>query len=201
MIKKVLVFLTVMVLVLFSGCTQQDTPEEDVTVQQGDTVSINYTGRLGDDTVVMTSDIDLAKQEKLYVYGNIYRPLMFTVGVDENVYQGLHEGIIGMTLNETRIIKIPAEKGSGMPVEELFISLPISDVKTNFGGAIPEVGTQIALDSTALNKYTNLTMPDPFMKGKVLQVNETHLFVDFNYVYTGKTIFLETTVLSIQRDT
>ena len=201
MIKKVLVFLTVMVLVLVSGCTQQDTPEEDVTVQQGDTVSINYTGRLGDDTVVMTSDIDLAKQEKLYVYGNIYRPLMFTVGVDENVYQGLHEGIIGMAINETRIIKIPAEKGSGMPVEELFISLPISDVKTNFGGAIPEVGTQIALDSTALNKYTNLTMPDPFMKGKVLQVNETHLFVDFNYVYTGKTIFLETTVLSIQRDT
>lgn len=198
MMKKTLLFLVLIGLVLVSGCTEQETPGEQLTVQQGDTVTIDYTGRLGDGTLVMTTDIDTAKAEGLYVYGNIYQPFTFTVG-DENVYQGLNEGIIGMDVGENRTVTIPPEKGSGMRVEELVISIPISDVRTNFGGAVPDVGTSIALDKTALEQYTNLSIADPFMKGEVLQVNDTHILVDFNYIYTGKTIILETTLLSIER--
>jgi len=36
---------------------------------------------------------------------------------------------------------------------------------------------------------------------RVVRINDTHTPVDFNYIYTGKTIILKTTVRSILRDT
>lgn len=37
--------------------------------------------------------------------------------------------------------------------------------------------------------------------GRVVQINDTHIPVDFNYIYTGQTIILGTIVRSILRNT
>ncbi|MDF1532645.1 MAG: FKBP-type peptidyl-prolyl cis-trans isomerase [Methanosarcinales archaeon] len=186
---------------LSSGCIRQEIPEDEMAVQHGDTVTIDFTGRLTDknNTVVMTTDINTAKEEELYVLGNIYQPYTFTVG-DEHVYQGLNEGIIGMVIGETKTTTIPPEKGAGMPMEELFVHIPLSEAKL-FSRGVPSVGSQIVLNEATLSNYTGLLIPEPFMKGRVVQVNDTHILVDFNYPYTGKTIILEITVRSILRDT
>ncbi|MBW6518482.1 MAG: FKBP-type peptidyl-prolyl cis-trans isomerase [ANME-2 cluster archaeon] len=190
-----------MVLMFSSGCTRQETRDEETTVHQGDTVTIDFTGWLEDEnnTVVMTTDINTAKEEELYVLGNIYQPYTFTVG-DEHVYPGLNEGMIGMVIGVTKTITIPPEKGAGMPMEELFVHIPLSEAQL-FSRGVPSVGSQIVLNEATLSNYTGLLIPDPYMKGRVVQVNDTHILVDFNYPYTGKTIILEITVRSILRDT
>lgn len=202
MIQNVMVYLIVMFLVLSSGCTLQENKSEETTVHPGDTITIDFTGWLDNEnhTVVMTTDMEAAKKAGLYVPGTIYRPFTFKVG-DDTVYQGLNEGVTGMTIGETKILTIPPEKGSGMPVKELFISLPLPEIKANFGGNVPGVGTEIALANSTLDRFTTILIPDPYMKGRVIQVNDTHILVDFNYIYTGKTIMLETTVRSILRGT
>jgi len=77
-------------------------PSGDVA-QPGDTVSMNYTGRLADGTV-FDSNVDPK-------FGHP-EPFTFTLGAGQ-VIAGWDEGIVGMKVGEKKTLVIPPEKAYG----------------------------------------------------------------------------------------
>jgi peptidylprolyl isomerase len=74
----------------------------------GDTVAMNYTGRLADGTV-FDSNVDPK-------FGHV-QPFVFTLGAGQ-VIPGWDKGIVGMTVGEKKTLVIPPADGygaSGMP--------------------------------------------------------------------------------------
>lgn len=72
----------------------------------GDTVKVDYTGRLNDGTVFDSSE------------GEGREPLEFTVGSGQ-VIPGFDQGVEGMEVGESKTIKIPSEDAYGPHQEEL----------------------------------------------------------------------------------
>lgn len=81
------------------------------TVANGDTVSVDYVGRLEDGTIFDSSLEEFAKQTKNYSpdSGRSYEPLSFTVGAGQMI-KGFDAGVVGMKLGEKKSLTIaPAD--------------------------------------------------------------------------------------------
>lgn len=81
-------------------------------MERGDTVRIDYVGRLEDGKVIDTSLRDVAKESNIYNTTRDYSPLEFTVGSGE-VIEGVEEAVLGMKVGEVREVTIPPEKAYG----------------------------------------------------------------------------------------
>jgi peptidylprolyl isomerase len=73
------------------------------TAQNGDTVKVEYTGTLDDGT-----EFDSSVNES---FGH-HDPLQFTIG-DSSTIPGFERGVIGMSVNETKKIRVKPEDGYG----------------------------------------------------------------------------------------
>jgi len=82
---------------------------EEVTAKEGDTVKVDYTGTL-DDGTVFDSSVDPS-------FG-LVEPLEFTIGAG-NLLSGFEQAVIGLSLNESTTVHIPAEEAYG-PLEVVF---------------------------------------------------------------------------------
>jgi len=114
-IMKKLVILFIAALILFSGCVEK-------TVKKGDTISINYTGRLEDGTVFDTSIESVAKGYD--IFKPEFAPLQFKVG-EPGMIEGFDEGVVGMKVGETKTLTIKPEKAYGLPKPELISAYDI----------------------------------------------------------------------------
>ncbi len=74
----------------------------------GDTVKVHYTGTLDDGTVFDTS----AERE----------PLAFTLG-EKQMIPGFENGVLGMTVEESKTIKIPSDEAYGPYHDERVIEV------------------------------------------------------------------------------
>lgn len=79
-------------------------------VKIGDTIKVEYTGRLEDGTVFDSSEHQGS-------------PLEFTVG-EKTIIKGFDSAVVGMSLGEEKEVTIPPEEGYGMPNPELIRDLP-----------------------------------------------------------------------------
>jgi FKBP-type peptidyl-prolyl cis-trans isomerase FkpA len=79
---------------------------------KGDTVKVNYTGRLLDGTVFDTSDKDVAKKANVFQEGRPYEPIQFPVG-EGQVIPGWDEGIMLMSKGSKGKFIIPSAIGYG----------------------------------------------------------------------------------------
>lgn len=104
---------------------QSATPARKVV--SGDTIKVDYTGRLADGRVFDTSLYSVASNDALYPkalsFGlrenTSYTPLQFTVGTG-SLIKGFESGVLGMSLNQTKTIAIPPALGYGaMNLSEL----------------------------------------------------------------------------------
>ncbi|MEA1958154.1 MAG: FKBP-type peptidyl-prolyl cis-trans isomerase [Chloroflexota bacterium] len=84
-------------------------PDPATTAQDGDTVKVDYTGTL-DDGTVFDSTINASF--------NHAEPLEFTIGAG-NMIPGFEKGVIGMSVNETKNIHIPAKEAYGQKYFEV----------------------------------------------------------------------------------
>lgn len=76
--------------------------------KKGDTVKVHYTGTLDDGTVFDTS----AEKE----------PLEFTLG-EKQIIPGLEDGVLGMEIDESKTINIPADQAYGPHHDERVIEI------------------------------------------------------------------------------
>ena len=96
-------------------------PDEGKRVEDGDLVSVHFTGRLGDGTVFNTSlDESMVGNQPEFGDGVTSEelkgwdrgiPVQFTAGHSGEVIQGLHEGVLGMRVGGKREMLVPPELG------------------------------------------------------------------------------------------
>jgi peptidylprolyl isomerase len=185
--KKAVFFIAILLLVstiLGSGCTDSGSKGGDSrAVKSGDSVKVDYTGKLEDGTVFDTSKEDVAKQAGIYVEGREYTPLNFVVGSGQ-VIPGFEEGVIGMKVGEEKTLTIPPDKAYGEYEEARVLAVPIEELNLTNRSQIPEVGQ--TLGDTYGNQY------------KVIAVNDTHITLDTNHELAGKTLIFDIKLISIE---
>ena len=81
-------------------------------VEMGDTIQVDYTGKLPDGTVFDTSDPEVAASAGLYQEGRPYQPLPVVMGA-RSVIKGFEDGLLGMKEGESRTLTIAPEDGYG----------------------------------------------------------------------------------------
>ena len=140
-----------------------------MTVSSGKEVSIEYTLRLEDKSVVDTN-----------VGGE---PLTYTQGAQQ-IIVGLESEVEGMAVGETKEVTVPPERGYGVMDAAVFREVDSKHVPE--GARV--VGAKLqGRDANGQSVYA-----------RVAQVKESTVILDFNHPLAGKTLFFEVKVLDIK---
>ena len=139
------------------------------TVASGDSISVYYTGKYTNGTVFNSNE------------GGI--PFNFTVGAGQ-VISGFNNGVIGMSVGQTRTITIPANQAYGEINPALIIDVPVAA----FGNR--SIAAGMGLTETINGTQRN---------GIITSVNSTIAVIDFNPPLAGKTLVFNITVVSIRK--
>lgn len=134
--------------------------------KKGDTVKVNYTGRLTDGTVFDTSENK--------------KPLLFMLGKKE-VIEGFDEAVTGMVPGEKKTVTIPPAKGYGETKPELIETIKRADLPDNVDFV---VGGQIEISNDDGSLFYVM----------VIDQNETEVTLDGNHPLAGKDLIFDITV-------
>ncbi len=111
------------------------------------------------------------------------KPLNYTQGKGE-IIKGLEKKMDGMDKGETFELAVPAAEGFGESDPEAFIEVPKNDLP-------PE----------ALQEGTELQAQGPqgqTIEGRVVEIRENSVVVDFNHPLAGKTLHFSVTIVDVQ---
>ncbi|MBX8644055.1 MAG: FKBP-type peptidyl-prolyl cis-trans isomerase [Thermoplasmata archaeon] len=109
-------------------------PVHQMTVQDGDSVLLNYTGQYTNGQVFDTSMYSVAINNGSYPKGpgfqwrgnqSNYKPLNVSDVGSGQVVQGMDQGIVGMAVNQTKTIVVPPQEGYGPLNASLLQYLPV----------------------------------------------------------------------------
>lgn len=165
-----------------SGCTSNGNgTNETKTVKAGDTVKVDYIGRLENGKVFDTSIAEVAKKEGIYVNNTSYAPLTFKAGSGQMI-KGFDEAVIGMKVGEEKNVTIPPGEAYGEYDKAKVVSIPLKDMNLT---ETPKVG------QVYRNMYGN--------QFKVIAVNDTQVTVDANHELAGKTLIFNIKLISIEQ--
>jgi peptidylprolyl isomerase len=140
------------------------------TVVAGDNVSVYYTGTFANGTVFNSN------------VGS--QPFIFTAGANQ-VIPGFDQAVIGMRLNQTKTVTIPANDAYGPVNASLFVAIPANQ----FANQTIYVGNSIIESSSTGQQYT----------GIVTSVTANVVTVDFNPALAGKTLVFTIHVVGIRK--
>lgn len=138
-------------------------------VKQGDSVKINYTGKLEDGTVFDTSE------------GR--EPLTFTVG-DGKVILGFEEAVVGMSPGDSKNVTIPVDKAYGQRNEDLVLAVPKSQIPPDL---TPEVGQMLEMGSPS----------GELVMVRVAEVTDKQVKLDANPPLAGKDLVFDIELVEI----
>lgn len=135
-------------------------------INAGDTISVDYTGRLEDGNIFDSSE------------GKA--PLTFTVG-SRMLIKGFENAVIGMKKNESKSVTIPPEDGYGLRNENAFVDL----AKKHIPDDIPlSVGLLLELQDPE-------GRPVP---ARVAEIGDEFVKMDINHFLAGKTLIFDITI-------
>lgn len=135
-------------------------------VAVGDNVSVYYTGSLSNGTVF---DSDVGQQ-----------PLQFTVG-SGHIIKGFDQAVVGMRLNQTKNVTIPADLAYGPVNQSMILQVP----RSQFGNMSLSVGQGV---STSTGQ-----------QAIIKAFNNSTVTVDFNPPLAGQTLMFNIKVVAIHR--
>ncbi|MBT8361107.1 MAG: peptidylprolyl isomerase [Desulfobacterales bacterium] len=131
-----------------------------MTIKQGDTVKVHYTGTLEDGEIFDSS------QGK--------PPLSFTIGSGK-VIPGFNDAVIGMEVGETKDVTIPAERAYGERKDELVIIAPVEQIPP---GLKPEIGQMLEVGGAS----------GDILKMRVVELDEKNITLDANPPLAGQNL-------------
>ncbi len=140
-----------------------------LTVERGDTVSVDYIGKLQDGTVFDTSIESEAKNANLPLRPS-YEALTFTAGARQMI-AGFDDAIIGMKEGDEKTVTLAPEQAYGQKSDDRIISIPVKGIGNS--GDI-KVGSMLSAENGAM--------------GKVIEIKNETVVVDFNHELAGKTL-------------
>jgi len=130
------------------------------SVKTGDTVQVHYTGKLQDKTVFDSSE------------GR--EPLQFTVGKGQLI-SGFEQGVIGMTVGETRTLTLPPDEAYGEVRDDLVATIGLDQLPADMSPKVGQVlqvtqpdGDQVLLNITAIDEEEITVDANPPLAGKTL---------------------------------
>ena len=138
-----------------------------LTVQNGDNVYLNYTGQYSNGQIFDTSIYSVAKNNATYPKGpgftwrgnsSTYTPLQISNVGTGQVVAGMDSGIVGMHVNQTKFLVIPASQGYGPLNMSLLTYMPIFQHLT----MVHTVNRTQFISSTGQQPYSGMTFRDPF---------------------------------------
>lgn len=155
-----------------------------MTIATGDSVTIEYTGRLDDGTVFDTSRESVATETELADAqpDREYTPLTIDVGA-EQVIEGLEDGLIGLEQGTTTTITIPPEQGYGDWTEERIQEFDTEELREM-------VGEQALQEGAYLEAQNG-------QQGEVVHVDDETVRVDFNPDLAGETLEFDVEVIGV----
>ena len=137
-------------------------------IQTGNTVKVNYTGKLEDGTI-FDSSLNEGRE-----------PLEVTVGQGQLI-KGFEDGLFDMSEGETKTVEIEPSEAYGDVQIELINSVPRANVPEGV-----QAGEMLQGDG-----------PMGAVNVKVIEVNEETVVLDANHPLAGKKLTFELEVISI----
>ena len=165
--SSVLMVMVLLVGSVFMSCSSS----EEGTAQEGDFVRVLYIGTLDDGTVFDASEL----------HGGA--TLNFTIG-DGALLPDFEQAVIGLSINESATVHIPADEAYGLYDEELIITLDWSQM----GDYVPVVGELLPLYDPSTGQT---------IQAAVLDVSEAGVTVDTNHRLAGEDLNFEITLVEI----
>jgi len=151
------------------------------TVKSGDTITVDYIGRLNDSEVFDTSVESVAQASGKYNPNRNYSEgLSFKVGAGQMI-AGFDAGVVGMKVGETKTIKIPAAQAYGERSEENIVRFPIKDLGEDAKDA--KVGMQVYLGGR--------------FPAVITEITDTEIVFDANHELAGKDLIFDITIKNI----
>ncbi|MCK4650681.1 peptidylprolyl isomerase [Candidatus Babeliales bacterium] len=137
--------------------------------KSGDMVKVHYTGKLDNGTIFDSSE----KRE----------PLQFKIG-EEKVIPGFEKAVIGMSIEESKTIKLMPEESYGPHRKELIVIVP----KKNIPGDINlQIGQQLQIKQE--NGHPLIVI--------VIEITEDNVTLDANHPLAGKDLTFEIKLVEI----
>lgn len=137
--------------------------------KENDIVRVHYTGRLSDGVVFDSSE------------GN--EPLEFVIG-SGMLIPGFEDSVIGMALNESKTINIPADEAYGPVMDEMIQKVPREHLPEDMQ---PEVGMELVSET-----------PDGHQLIVVVrEVGLEHITIDANHPLAGKDLNFDIRLVEI----
>jgi len=138
--------------------------------KNGDTVKVYYTGTLEDGTV-----FDSSKERD---------PLQFTLGKGQLI-KGFEEAVIGMSIGETKSVKIPSDEAYGSHREDLLLKFNKSDFPPDIE---PKGGLVI-----------NLVSPDGRnLLATITEISGDSVTLDANHPLAGKDLTFNIDLVEVE---
>jgi len=148
--------------------------------EKGDTVSVDYVGKLENGTVFDTSLEIEAKKGGLPLRGS-YSPLEFKVGAGQMI-AGFDAGVLGMKEGEEKTVRLPPEQAYGNKREDAIISIPVENIGNSES---IKVGSMLYAQNGA--------------SGTVVEITNGTAKVDFNHELAGKTLVFTIKMVKIKK--
>jgi peptidylprolyl isomerase len=137
-------------------------------VQNGDTVTVNYTGKLVDGTI-FDSSLNEGRE-----------PLVSKLGQGQLI-AGFENGLIDMVVGESKTIEIEPENAYGQKIDQLISEVSKTQVPEgiNVGDVLQGMGPQ-----------------GPIMV-KIVEINEETVILDANHPLAGEKLIFDLEVVGI----
>jgi len=155
-----------------------------MTIATGDSVTIEYTGRLEDGSVFDTSRESVAEESGLAAEqpDREYGPLTVEIGEDR-VIEGLEEALIGQESGASPTVAIPPEKAYGPWSEEQIREYERAEFEEMVGGEAPAEGAYLETQDGNLAEVTH--------------VDDSTVRVDFNHALAGETLEFDVDIVDV----
>jgi len=138
-------------------------------IKNGDTVSVNYTGKLEDGSVFDSSLIEGRE------------PLKVTLG-ENKLIPGFEKGLIDMEVGEKKTVEIEHTEAYGEVIQEMILEVP----KEQFP------------DTIVVGDFLQGNGPSGPFNVKVKDIKESTVIVDANHPLAGKKLIFDLEVMDIQ---
>lgn len=155
-----------------------------MAITTGDSVVVEYTGRLADGAVFDTSRESVAHEADLVDSQpeREYEPLTVEIGTGR-IIAGLEEALVGLETGESSTVTVPPEKGYGEWSEEQVQEFSREEFDEMVGGQIPEEGDHLRTDEGGLAEITH--------------ADSEAVRVDFNHSLAGETLEFDVEIVDI----
>lgn len=161
---------------------QTKTSTNGKLVNKGNTITVDYVGRLDEETVFDTSVESIAQACGKYATGRNYSEwLSFVVGAGQMI-AGFDKGVEDMKVGETKTITIPAKEAYGERSEANMIKVPREQVPN-----VDQLEKGMKLMSSNGQAFT------------VYAIDSKEVTLDANHELAGKTLIFDITIKSVQK--